>query len=135
MVLCVNALCMNNYMYVFSSKFAFLKIVSFLHNWSHKINEDSLYGKLNCLVKLANVLTRCCSHSQGKSEAKCKVLVHQATWACECRSYAYKNTSILAFHFTFALRLTRASSQYVGTFYRTFKLSAENLRLFHADSN
>ena len=36
---------------------------------------------------------------------------------------------------TFALRMTRASSQNVGKFYRIVKLSAKNLRLFHADSN
>ena len=34
-----------------------------------------------------------------------------------------------------ALRMTRASSQNVGKFYRTGKLSAENLRLFHTNSN
>jgi hypothetical protein len=32
--------------------------------------------------------------------------------------------------FTFALRTTRAPSRNVGKFYRTIKLSAENLRLF-----
>ena len=50
-------------------------------------------------------------------------------------SHAYKNTSIFAPRFTFALRITRASNRNVGKFYRTIKLSAKNLRLFHADSN
>ena len=31
-----------------------------------------LCGQLKCLVKLANVSTRCCSHPQDKSEARCK---------------------------------------------------------------
>ena len=34
-----------------------------------------LYGQLNCLVKLADVLTRCSSRPQGKSEARCEMLV------------------------------------------------------------
>jgi hypothetical protein len=42
--------------------------------------------------------------------------------------HAYKNTSFLAPRFTFALRMTRAPSRNVGKFYRTVKLSAENLR-------
>ena len=35
--------------------------------------------------------------------------------------------------FTFALRMTRASSQNVGKFYRTVKLSTKNLCFIHAD--
>ena len=37
----------------------------------HEINEDSLQT-INCLVKLAGVSTRCSSHPQGKSEARCE---------------------------------------------------------------
>ena len=32
----------------------------------------TLFGQLNCLVKLADISTRCSSHSQGKSEARCE---------------------------------------------------------------
>ena len=49
----------------------------------------------------------------------------QIAWVCECRSHAYKNTSIFAPHFTFALRMTTASSQNIGKFYQTVKLSTE----------
>ena len=31
--------------------------------------------------------------------------------------------------------VARASNRNIGKFYQTVKLSAENLRLFHADSN
>ena len=34
-----------------------------------------LCGQLNCSIKLADVLTRCSSHPQGKSEARYEKLV------------------------------------------------------------
>ena len=34
-----------------------------------------LCGQLNCSVKLANISTRCSSHPQGKSEARCEKLM------------------------------------------------------------
>ena len=38
-----------------------------------KLNKTKiLFGQLNCLVKLADVSTRCSSHPQGKSEARCE---------------------------------------------------------------
>ena len=46
-----------------------------------------------------------------------------------CRSYAYNNTSIFTPYFTFALKMTRASSRNVNKFYQTVKLSTENLCL------
>ena len=61
--------------------------------------------------------------------------LHQTAWARERRSHAYKNTSIFAPRFTFAPRMTRASSWNVGKFYRTVKLFAKNLHLFHADGH
>ena len=42
--------------------------------------------------------------------------LHRTTWVCKRSSHAYKNTSIFAPRFTFALRMTRASSQNVGKF-------------------
>jgi hypothetical protein len=50
-------------------------------------------------------------------------------------SHTYKNISIFAPRFTFALRTTRAPSRNVVKFYQTVKLSTENLHLFHADNN
>ena len=62
------------------------------HNYYISKQTKILCRQLNCSIKLADVLTRCSSHPQGKSRN-------------------------------------------VGKFYRTVKLSAKNLRLFHADSN
>ena len=46
--------------------------------------------QLNCSVKLADVSTRCSSHPQGKSEARCEnagVLIDVApALACPCGS-------------------------------------------------
>ena len=77
-----------------------------------------------------------------------KICMQTQTRACRCFSLCIElhghasagatpkdnNTSIFAPCLTFALRMTaRASSRNVGKFYRTVKLSAENLRLFHAN--
>ena len=56
--------------------------------------------------------------------------LHPAAWVRERSSHAYKSTTLFAPRFTFALRMTRASSRNVGKFYRTVKLSEKNLRLF-----
>ena len=43
------------------------------HTKQEKIEQTKiLFGQLNCSVKLADVSTRCSSHPQGKSEARCE---------------------------------------------------------------
>ena len=56
--------------------------------------------------------------------------LHPAAWARKRSSHTYKSTTLFAPRFTFALRMTRASSRNVSKFYRTVKLSEKNLRLF-----
>ena len=53
----------------------------------------------------------------------------------ERSSHAYKSTTLFAPRFTFALRMTTASSRNFGKFYRTVKLSEKNLCLLTDDMN
>ncbi len=48
-----------------------------------------LCGQLNCSVKLADSLTRCSSRPQGKSEARCEMLVLYRRGYCNCVPMAH----------------------------------------------
>ena len=43
------------------------------HSLDYRSNEDSFVDNLMLGVQLADVSTRCSSHPQGKSEARCEI--------------------------------------------------------------